>query len=140
MKTYTRKPSPRDPKPEPLDLEQVVTALAAFAARSEDLSSDDVFQETSARYRAVEPEQWLQRHPEAGSSWPSWPQASQRTRRVLFVLDGARVVSILYHPAHGSCPFCTRDRLRVGWLNGFSSGRGTARAEDGQGTPAQSHI
>ena len=24
----------------------------------------------------VEPEQWLQRHPEAGSSWPSWPQAS----------------------------------------------------------------
>ena len=41
------------------------------------LSSDDTFQETSARYRAVEPEQWLQRHPEAGSSWPSWPQASQ---------------------------------------------------------------
>ena len=34
------------------------------------LSSDDVFQETSARYRAVEPEQWLQRHPEAGSSSP----------------------------------------------------------------------
>ena len=25
----------------------------------------------------MEPEQWLQRHPEAGSSWPSWPQASQ---------------------------------------------------------------
>jgi len=25
---------------------------------------------------AVEPEQWLQRHPEAGSSWPSWPEAS----------------------------------------------------------------
>jgi len=38
------------------------------------LSSDHVFQETSARYRAVEPEQWLQRHPEAGSSWPSWPK------------------------------------------------------------------
>jgi len=28
------------------------------------------------------------------------------------------------------------DRLRVGWLNG----RGTARAEDAQGTPSQSHI
>jgi len=27
-------------------------------------------------YREVEPEQWLQRHPEAGSSWPSWPKAS----------------------------------------------------------------
>ena len=40
------------------------------------LSSDDVFQETSARCRAVAPEQWLQRHPEAGSSWPSWPKAS----------------------------------------------------------------
>jgi hypothetical protein len=40
------------------------------------LSSEDVFQETSARYRAVEPEQWLRRHPEAGSSWPSWPKAS----------------------------------------------------------------
>jgi len=39
------------------------------------LSSGDVFQETSARYRAVEPEQWLQRHPEAGSSWPSWHEA-----------------------------------------------------------------
>jgi len=40
------------------------------------------FQETSARYRAVEPEQWLQRHPEAGSSWPSWPQASQQVSDV----------------------------------------------------------
>ena len=40
------------------------------------LRSDDVFQETSARSRAVEPEQWLQRHPEAGSSWSSWPKAS----------------------------------------------------------------
>ena len=27
--------------------------------------------------RAVAPEQWLQRHPEAGSSCPSWPKASQ---------------------------------------------------------------
>jgi hypothetical protein len=26
---------------------------------------------------AVEPEQWLQRHPQAGASWPSWPQGSQ---------------------------------------------------------------
>ena len=41
------------------------------------LSFDNVFQERSARYRAVEPEQWLQRHPEAGSSWPSWPKALQ---------------------------------------------------------------
>ena len=24
----------------------------------------------------MEPEQWLQRHPEAGSSWPNWPEAS----------------------------------------------------------------
>ena len=31
------------------------------------------------------------------------------------------------------------DRLRVGWLNGFS-GRGAARAEDAQETPTQSHI
>ena len=42
------------------------------------LSTDDMFQETSARCKAVEPEQWLQRHPEAGSSWSSWSQASQR--------------------------------------------------------------
>ena len=40
------------------------------------LSAADLFQQTSARYRAVEPEQWLQRHPEAGSFWPSWRQAS----------------------------------------------------------------
>jgi len=30
-----------------------------------------------ARCRAVEPEPWLQRLPEAGSSLPSWPKASQ---------------------------------------------------------------
>ena len=42
----------------------------------DDLFTEDVFQETSARYRAVGQEQWLQRHPEAGSSWPSWPKAS----------------------------------------------------------------
>ena len=40
------------------------------------LSSDDLFQETSARYRAVESEQWLQRYSEAGLSWPSWPKTS----------------------------------------------------------------
>ena len=38
------------------------------------LGSDGVFQNTSAQHRAVEPEQWLQRHPEAGSFWPSWPR------------------------------------------------------------------
>ena len=27
--------------------------------------------------KTCEPEQWLQRHPEAGSSWLSWPKASQ---------------------------------------------------------------
>jgi len=39
------------------------------------------------------------------------------------------------------------DRLRVGWLNGFSfvtswdlSGRGTTRAEDAQVTPTQSRV
>ena len=48
----------------------------------DELSSDDVFQETSTQYRAVEPEQWLQRHPEAGSSWPSWPETSQ-TRSIV---------------------------------------------------------
>ena len=51
--------------------------LKTAVYRGGGLSYDDVFQETSARYRAVKPEQWLQRHPEAGSSWPSWPQASQ---------------------------------------------------------------
>ena len=32
------------------------------------------------------------------------------------------------------------DTLRVGWLNGFLFWEGTKRAEDAQGTPAQSHI
>jgi hypothetical protein len=45
--------------------------------------SNDVFQETSARYRAVEPEQWLQRHPEAGSSWPSWLKASHQDSPIM---------------------------------------------------------
>ena len=31
--------------------------------------------QTFVRYRAVEPEQWLQRYPDAGSSGPSWPEA-----------------------------------------------------------------
>ena len=30
------------------------------------------------RYSAEEPGQWLQRHPEAGSSWPSWPTVLPR--------------------------------------------------------------
>ena len=30
----------------------------------------------------IEPEQWLQPLPEAGSSWPSWPQASPPPRLV----------------------------------------------------------
>ena len=34
----------------------------------------------------------------------------------------------------------TSDRLRVGWLNAFSSGRGAAKAGDAQGTPTPSHI
>ena len=37
----------------------------------------------------------------------------------------------------------SKDRLGVGWLNGSfitSTGRGAARAEVAQGTPAQSHI
>jgi len=47
------------------------------------LSSDDVFQEISARYRAVGPEQWLQRHPEAGSSWPGLrPHIEQRANNL----------------------------------------------------------
>jgi hypothetical protein len=48
------------------------------------LSSGIVFQEKSARYRAVEPEQWLQRHPDAGSSWSIWPQASHTPCRLPF--------------------------------------------------------
>ena len=40
--------------------------------------------------RSVEPEQWLQRHPEAGSSWPSWPKASQ-LRISVFALGARRV-------------------------------------------------
>ena len=30
-----------------------------------------------ARQRTTLYEQWLQRHPETGSSWPSWPKASR---------------------------------------------------------------
>jgi hypothetical protein len=39
---------------------------------------DQLGQDKPARYREVEPEQeqWLQRHPEAGSSWPGWSKAA----------------------------------------------------------------
>jgi len=47
--------------------------------RKTPLSSDDVFPRNLPD-RGVEPEQWLQRRPEAGSSLPSWPKASLRRR------------------------------------------------------------
>ena len=59
-------------------LQLLLGCAARTCGYEQRLSSDDIFQETSARYRAVEPEQWLQRHPEAGSSWPSWPKASHK--------------------------------------------------------------
>ena len=43
-------------------------------------------------------------------------------------------------PGTGPGTVSNNDRLRVGWLNGFSSGRGTARAEDAQGTPTLGHV
>ena len=42
------------------------------------LSRPCVCADTAARYKAVELGQWLQRHPEAGSSVPSCPRASHR--------------------------------------------------------------
>ena len=49
----------------------------------------------------MEPEQWLQRHPEAGSSWPCWPhtpplarQAHQRVG-VRFLWDNTVISSTL---------------------------------------------
>ena len=58
---------------------------------------DDAFQETSARYRAVAPEQWLQRQPEAGSSWPSWLKASHDVWGICFqVRENARLLFLIY--------------------------------------------
>ena len=54
------------------------------------LTSDYVFQETSTPYGAVKPDQWLRRHPEAGSSWPSWPKASQPSPLVPSTSGGLR--------------------------------------------------
>ena len=31
-----------------------------------------------ARLSSDDAEHWLQRHPDAGSSWPSWPEASEQ--------------------------------------------------------------
>jgi len=56
------------------DLSLSPSAAHRFTHHLVRLSSDDVLQETSARYRA---EQWLQRHPEAGSSWPSCEMIDQ---------------------------------------------------------------
>ena len=49
---------------------------------TEPLNSDDVFQEASSLHRAVEPEQSLQRHSDAGLSWLSWPKASLKVNPV----------------------------------------------------------
>jgi len=52
---------------------------------------------------AVEPEQWLQRHPKAGLSWPSWSQASNTTPRAAGVLE-QRVALALRPPDPGRAP------------------------------------
>ena len=50
------------------EIARCTAAASVYSARTTwVLSFDDIFHVTSARHRAVEPEQWLQRHPAAGS-------------------------------------------------------------------------
>jgi len=59
------------------------------------------------------PAKWLQRYPEAGSSWPSWPQASQP----------ATQTSLL--------PSCSRFRTRAGLVTKQPSHRPRFRIRSG---------
>ena len=47
-------------------------------------------------------EQWHQRHPEAGSSWPNWPKASQSDARVGNQDVGVRGAAGSRQPANAS--------------------------------------
>ena len=44
--------------------------------KDDSVGSDAEGREYEALDQLGQDEPWLQRHPEAGSSWPSWPQAS----------------------------------------------------------------
>ena len=85
---WTRYPRKGTHRPHPHRAHAV--ALERCSHTTATLSSDNTFQETSAQYKAVSPEQWLQRHPEAGSSWPSWSQASHIPRWARAGLAGRR--------------------------------------------------
>ena len=67
--TWKLKLDARSPKSDARTRNTKSDARNTKPATSNPPSSDDV-QETSVRYRSVEPEQWLQRHPVAGSFWP----------------------------------------------------------------------
>ena len=114
---HTLHPKPYTPHPAPCTLHSAPFTLHPNPKRDtrldaatclwplQELSSDNVFRETSARYRAVEPAQWLQRHPEAGSSYPSWPQAPHPRRSESMLL-----------PNHAEK--CTRKSMgRLDWLS-----------------------
>ena len=62
-------------------------------------------------YEACGAEQWLQRHPEAGSSWPSWPKASY-ARDVCGGAGGGTTGSRKVRPYRGTS--LTRKRTPLG--------------------------
>ena len=63
--------------------------------------------------RVPDGEEWLQRHPEAGSSWPSWPKASHergstvsQTGRKTVAASGEVIMMYSHSPlsiASGNC-------------------------------------
>ena len=68
-------------------------------------------QDEPARYRAVGPEQWLQRRLEAGSSWPSWPTASQSQHhtRLLKNTPPTPLLVLVGQPKAHACIWVSRD-------------------------------
>ena len=60
----------------------------------------------STEFRSCGAEQWPQRHPEAGLSWPSWPKASQK-------LSGMRLLELnVPFPGVGLEPLLPRELLQ----------------------------
>ena len=54
----------------------VTYSCCAFCSQKLTLFLVSVVQSGAAKRHLPDIEKWLQRHPEAGSAWPSWPMSS----------------------------------------------------------------
>jgi hypothetical protein len=92
--------------------------LVATVTSLSPLSSNDVFPRDTCPIWSSGAEEWPQHHPEAGSSWPSWPRASY-----LSTQEGSSVTDALSTSdlAWFLLEICQKWMSRVLWRGGLFS-------------------